>query len=183
MELRPANERNSADLPSMTGSEAGADIAEAEHRRPVADDHHEPFGPGVLVDEFGFGGDGAGDLRDAGRVGDGQVALGVDRRAQFDGQFAADVCEEDLVVGDGQFGDRRLPRRPVVASDAELLLAVLVTVVLPQGPVCTGLFSPLVGRGASLSMRDDGCAADFSHCRCSRAFERGWGSHGVRVRV
>ena len=129
----------------MTGSEARADVAEAEHRRPVADGHHEPFGQ-VYLSTSSVSAAMARETCATPGVGDGQVALGVDRRAQFDGQFAADVCEEDLVVGDGQFGDRRLPGRPVVASDAELLLAVLVGG--PQGPVCTGLlFSPWLGPG------------------------------------
>ncbi len=77
-----------------------ADIAEAEHRAAVADDGHQPVRPGVAGGQRVVGGDRPADLRHTGGVGDRQGALGVQRRLQLDGELAAYVCLEDLLVSD-----------------------------------------------------------------------------------
>ena len=78
---------------------AGADVPEAEYRGAVGDDDHQAAGPGVPVGEGFVGGDGAGDLRDAGRVGDGQGALRIEGGRGLDRELAPDVAGEDLLVG------------------------------------------------------------------------------------
>ena len=77
-----------------------ADVAEAEHRAAVADDGHQPVRPGVAGGQRVIGGDRPTDLRYAGRVGDRQGALGVQRGLQLHGELAGYVSLEDLLVGD-----------------------------------------------------------------------------------
>ena len=58
---------------------ARADVAETEHGGAVADHGDEAVRPRVAAGERAVGGDGPADLRDAGRVGDGEVAVVAQR--------------------------------------------------------------------------------------------------------
>ena len=55
--------------------------------------------PGVVVDELRLLGDGAAHLRDAGRVGEGQVVLVPDRHGGLHGHLAAAVQRERRIEG------------------------------------------------------------------------------------
>ena len=79
---------------------AGADVAQAQHGRAVADHHHEALGPGEGLGELRVGVDGAADLGDTGRVGDGKVALAGERDGAGDRQLAALVGCEDFLVAE-----------------------------------------------------------------------------------
>ncbi len=106
MEFSPPKVLNSALLPSMTGSDAAGPMSpRPEHGAAVADHGHQTVGPGVFLGQRRIGGDGAADLGDARGVGDGQCALGVQRRFQLDREFATLVGREDLrVVNDNLRG-------------------------------------------------------------------------------
>src|SRR6476661_8429456 len=80
MESRSPNALKRADLPSITGSEALA--------------------PGVGLRQLRVGGDGAADLGDAGRVGDGEIAFAGQRDGAGDRELAALVGGEDFLVAE-----------------------------------------------------------------------------------
>ena len=94
----PPNSLNRTALPSITGQRAlGADVAEPEHRRPVADD-----GDGVLLDRQrpdlrGICGDRGRDPADARRVGDREVVARLERRSRRHLELAAEMGEEGAV--------------------------------------------------------------------------------------
>ena len=96
----PPNSLKSIALPSITGIAAsGADVAEAEHGRAVADD-----GDGVLLDRqvpdlARILGDRHADAGDAGRVGHREVVAGLQRRLRGHLDLAAEV-EQERPVGD-----------------------------------------------------------------------------------
>ena len=76
-----------------------ADVTEAEHGAAVADDGHQPVGPGVAGGQRVVGRDRPTDLCHARRIGDGKGALGVQRSLQLDGELACYVGLENLFVG------------------------------------------------------------------------------------
>ena len=105
IESKPPNVLNSADLPSITGSDAAGPMSPRPSTavpslitatRRLAQVYW--LGQGVV------GRDRAADLGYARGVGDRQRALGVQRRLQLDGQLAADVSGEDLLVIDDEAG-------------------------------------------------------------------------------
>ena len=77
---------------------AGADVAEAQHGGAVADHNNKALGPGEGLGEFGVGVDGAADLGNTRSVGNGKIALAGERDRAGDGQLAALVGFEDLLV-------------------------------------------------------------------------------------
>src|SRR5699024_6021912 len=79
---------------------ARTDVPEAEHRRAVRDDGHEAVRPGEAPGQGLVLRDRGADLRDAGRVGDGQGTLVVQGRRGLHRELAADVAVEDLLRGE-----------------------------------------------------------------------------------
>ncbi len=131
IELSPAKLRNRADLPSMTGSDARGPMSP----RPSTADPSLTTATRRSVQVYLFTRVASVSIaRDTwatpGGVGDRQVALGVDRRAQLDGQLAAGVRQEDLVVGDRQIGNGRFGDRGVAHTCVPPMRvsSVLVTV-------------------------------------------------------
>ena len=96
----PPNSLKSIALPSITGSAAlRADVAEAEHRRPVADDGDRVLLDRQVPDLLRVGGDRRGDAGDAGRVRHRQIVPRLQRCLQRDLDLAAEVHQE-RPVGD-----------------------------------------------------------------------------------
>ncbi len=108
------------------------DVAEPQHRGPVADDRHQPVRPRVPAHEGRIRGDRAAHLRDARGVGDRQVAGVGQRRRQRRPELAALVGGQDLgVAGLGRRGGHAVSSQ---GSTAGAPAAVAPAWRRPAGP-------------------------------------------------